>query len=202
MKIGVQKEEKAKVNRPRQSVLISIQPKWCERIANGEKVVEVRKTKPKLDTPFKCYIYCTKGGDALTMPCLNAPRYTIHRAHSSRGGRQLTAEEREKLVNGKVIGEFICDSITYLGKVATDPWDNLSKWIHEHNKQLITEKACLTEKELLNYGGEYAWHISDLVIYDKPIEWGEYCLSKSLPLKQPPQSWCYIELKETAPDTK
>lgn len=41
-------------------VLISIQPKWCELIANGTKTVEVRKTKPKLNTPFKCYIYCTK----------------------------------------------------------------------------------------------------------------------------------------------
>ena len=43
------------------SVLISIKPKWCELIANGEKTIEVRKTKPKLETPFKCYIYCAKG---------------------------------------------------------------------------------------------------------------------------------------------
>ena len=42
------------------SVLISIQPKWCELIANGKKTVEVRKTKPKLETPFKVYIYMTK----------------------------------------------------------------------------------------------------------------------------------------------
>lgn len=41
------------------SVLISIQPKWCELIANGKKTVEVRKTRPKLETPFKGYIYCT-----------------------------------------------------------------------------------------------------------------------------------------------
>ena len=43
------------------SVLISIQPKWCELIASGKKTVEVRKTKPKLETPFKVYIYCTQG---------------------------------------------------------------------------------------------------------------------------------------------
>ena len=42
------------------AVLISIRPTWCELIANGEKTIEVRKTRPKLDTPFKCYIYCTK----------------------------------------------------------------------------------------------------------------------------------------------
>lgn len=42
------------------SVMISIQPKWCELIASGKKTVELRKTKPDIDTPFKVYIYCTK----------------------------------------------------------------------------------------------------------------------------------------------
>ena len=45
-------------NKP--AVLISIRPKWCELIANGVKTVEVRKNRPKLEMPFKCYIYCTK----------------------------------------------------------------------------------------------------------------------------------------------
>ena len=47
-------------------VLISIQPRWCKLIANGKKTVEVRKTKPKLETPFKAYIYCTKGDPIFT----------------------------------------------------------------------------------------------------------------------------------------
>ena len=42
------------------SVLISIQPKYCELIVNGKKTIEVRKTRPKLETPFKVYIYQTK----------------------------------------------------------------------------------------------------------------------------------------------
>lgn len=37
-------------------VLISIRPEWCELIVKGRKTVEVRKTKPKLGTPFKVYI--------------------------------------------------------------------------------------------------------------------------------------------------
>ena len=41
------------------AVLISIRPEWCAKIASGEKTIEVRKTRPKLETPFKCYIYCT-----------------------------------------------------------------------------------------------------------------------------------------------
>lgn len=43
------------------AVMISIRPKWCEKIVNGEKTIEVRKTRPKLETPFKCYIYETQG---------------------------------------------------------------------------------------------------------------------------------------------
>ena len=43
------------------AVMISIRPQWCEKIASGEKTIEARKTKPKLETPFKCYIYCDKG---------------------------------------------------------------------------------------------------------------------------------------------
>lgn len=44
----------------RKAVLISIRPAWCQKIANGEKTIEVRKNRPKLAPPFKCYIYCTQ----------------------------------------------------------------------------------------------------------------------------------------------
>ena len=44
------------------AVLISIRPKWCEKIINGQKTIEVRKTRPKMNPPFKCYIYkCGNG---------------------------------------------------------------------------------------------------------------------------------------------
>ena len=44
------------------AVLISLRPEWCEKIINGRKTIEVRKTRPKMDTPFKCYIYkCGNG---------------------------------------------------------------------------------------------------------------------------------------------
>ena len=64
------------------AVLISIRPKWCDLIASGKKTIEVRKTKPNLPTPFKCYIYQTvpKSGD-----------WNEH--------------------DGRVVGEFTCDSI-------------------------------------------------------------------------------------------
>ena len=46
--------------RMNRAVLISIKPEWCSLIATGNKTVEIRKSIPKLDTPFKCYIYCAK----------------------------------------------------------------------------------------------------------------------------------------------
>ena len=50
------------------AVMLSIQPQWCSLIAKGKKSLEVRKSRPTLETPFKVYIYCTKtpGLDAVS----------------------------------------------------------------------------------------------------------------------------------------
>lgn len=72
------------------AVLMSIQPKWCQLIIIGKKTIEVRKSRPKLETTFKVYIYCTKdkkySGDA----------------------------------QGKVIGEFLCLAIEDYQYVRSD----------------------------------------------------------------------------------
>ena len=47
------------------AVLLSIQPRWCGLIVSGKKTIEVRKTRPKIETPFKCYIYQIKSKDKL-----------------------------------------------------------------------------------------------------------------------------------------
>ena len=82
------------------SVLISVNPEWCELIASGEKTVEVRKTRPKLETPFKVYIYCTQ--DKNFNFCTD-------------NGEQYT-----HIGNGKVIGEFVCKKIDRIGKRGFD----------------------------------------------------------------------------------
>ena len=185
------------------AVLISIQPKWCELIANGKKTVEVRKTSPKLDTPFKCYIYCT-------LP----PKSEFFWHHDEEGHRTLGeyANELIRLQDGrivydygmrlcvdpedrpysqdnflckKVIGEFVCDCIDDMRNVEQKP-------------------TCLTVDEWLKYtdghkGIVYGWHISDLVIYDKPKELSEfskYGFDHPVWLKRPPQSWCYVEKRD------
>ena len=87
------------------AVMLSIRPKWCEKVASGEKTIEVRKTRPKLKTPFKAYIYCT-------MPDAKNP-HNILELHGADG--------KIRKANGKVIGEFTCDRIDRLAP-ANDPY--------------------------------------------------------------------------------
>ena len=172
------------------AVLISIQPKWCELIASGKKTVEVRKTKPKLETPFKVYIYCTK----------DEPMY--------RSGEKFWCKTVGDFGNGKVIGEFVCDRIDYVRNYGdcVDSYDCIA--------------SCLSANEIIEYAKDkdgnfiytYGWHISNLVIYDKPKELsafrracpdnvyscamcrhGNFTGMKCTPIKRPPQSWCYVE---------
>lgn len=143
------------------SILISIQPKFCEKIANGEKTIEVRKTKPKIETPFKCYIYCTKAKKESEKTCFD--KYTC------------------VIGNGKVIGEFVCDRITYYY-----PFGLRGHKLSEETKTAM----CLSIEDLNKYGKlnrVYGWHISELEIYDEPKELREFGKSKS------PQRWCYVE---------
>lgn len=157
------------------SVFISIRPKWCERIASGEKTIEVRKTRPKLGTPFKCYIYCTG------VKSMNLQDYVA--AHQATGGAVDDWSD-------KVIGEFVCDCIT--GAMANNGIQTY------YNGQKGT---CLSDAEIIRYAGGkkiYYWHISDLKIYDKPRELGDFhhCGENyhfNPVVTKPPQSWCYVE---------
>ena len=162
------------------AVLISIQPKWCELIASGKKTIEVRKTRPKIEIPFKCYIYETNW------------KNNSYWKHQHKG----------KL--GKVIGEFVCDEIEPLNEY------ELFYGMDEISNSRIEEYSCVDIDELLRYKGKkdliYGWHISDLKIYDKAksIEMfpvgkiardcgcGGYMIYNKV-LTRPPQSWCYVE---------
>lgn len=191
------------------AVMLSIRPQWCQKIASGEKTIEVRKTRPKLETPFKCYIYCTMPDAKNSHQILE-----IHGA----GGKIRKA-------NGEVLGEFVCDCITPLYNVCMDNWKRLAGGLHNIEKELVNQ-ACLTEAKLHTYAGGkncFAWHISDLRIYDVPKDLNEFWLPPELycekercggcpydqvadvngeysfdcewkrPLTRPPQSWCYVE---------
>ena len=175
------------------AVLISIRPKWCELIANGTKTVEVRKSRPKLHTPFKCYIYCTQ------------PRYP-HEDYI-----ETDYPKPQFYGGGKVIGEFVCDSID------TYDDDTIFSFRHEDYARwndFDLDRACIHPEDLQDYSGGkwlYGWHISGLKIYDEPralstlcrpyecgdcdAKWATDCNAchDKGKIKRPPQSWCYVE---------
>lgn len=158
------------------AVMISIRPEWCEKIASGEKTVEVRKTKPKLKPPFKCYIYCTKGkGDCLWR--WNGIWYDTQ-----------DPKHRPNRLDGKIIGEFVCDVVITA----------------EHGRYVVLSPhdTQIESLDLCDYADGktvYGWNISELVIYDQPKELSGFIgLRKTkfghAPIvARPPQSWCYVE---------
>lgn len=85
------------------AVLISIRPEWCEKIVLGEKIIEVRKTRPKLETPFKCYIYCTQSADMLWI--LKERERSLHPDKIADVFKAAKCGGAYR-GNGKVIGEF------------------------------------------------------------------------------------------------
>lgn len=128
------------------SVLISIKPKWVEKIASGKKTIEVRKTAPK-EVPFKAYIYCTYGND---------------RENYMLGSR------------GKVIGEFICDKV-YSIKNQGNSFVVVNEEQGVTNK-IARQSCLEYDDMVSYLGNKdgYGWHISDLKIYDKPKELSEF----------------------------
>ena len=196
------------------AVLLSIRPNWCKLIWSGMKTVEVRKTRPTLETPFKAYIYCT-GHDGWVM---KLPKAGVQKMDS------------------RVIGEFTCDKIDRLAHVEAMGSNEPPKlqivtpdlWYKPADELL--QAACLTEaqaKKYLKGGDGYGWHISNLKIYDKPRDLDEFsrfgffgmgrsnyvcgnwrcenyepsdsymeaptCKIDGCFISSPPKSWCYME---------
>lgn len=155
------------------AVMLSIQPKWCEFIASGKKTIEVRKTIPKLETPFKVYMYCTKAKDKASVDGYTFFADELYIDHWS---KTLTCghTQFEEIVNGKVIGEFMCDKIydiTPHFDVPTFP----NQYIFEGAQE--KDSSCLSFEEINSYlkGNQgYGLRISNLVIYDEPKKLSEF----------------------------
>ena len=178
------------------AVLMSIRPQWCEKIFNGSKSIEVRKSRPSIPTPFTVYVYQTKhkGGNATVREVLN----------SVYGG-------------GKVIGSFVCDRIREIIPLGLRGFKLGAEWLKE---------MCLSKEQLDEYGGLktlYSWHITEPKLFDKPRDITEFALYgrcaedcdeydicardsedgrmsckyfKRTFLERPPQSYCFVETDE------
>lgn len=212
------------------SIMISIRPKWVASILNGKKTIEVRKTAPKdwMDylsgktdekpKPKTVYIYCTKPNNSL---------FAVGKMFDDRIGKiaYFVDEKRyiEKytdtgeVLNGKVLAKFTLTEVEDASRM------------NSGDGFRFTNDACIGYDEFLNYlykGKEqiFGWHISDLVIFDRPRELSEFIppkwdkcgvkdknglyqcdkcpygdwaniQCKRKPLTKAPQSWCYVEVK-------
>ncbi len=191
------------------SVLVSEKPIMCDKIANGKKTIIVKKKAPQ-EVPFKAYIYETKG---------QYVKFT-HGAHTKYGyGRGKVIGE---FICDKV-DDFYCASVPYrrdnnlgYGQFIDNGVYKVNGWhegiVFERNDRYIDtmlnnndlKEMCLSAQELFDHIGVgkhlYAWHISDLKIYDKPRnsnEFGKVGFGHEVPLKRPCAPWCYVEdLKE------
>lgn len=205
------------------AILLSICPEWCNLIVQGKKTIEVRKTRPKLETPFKVYIYCTKAPQQLITIFKDGEETMDGEIHH---GKPVFVKFNKLLpdsVRGKtqmVIGEFICDDIRRIGH---------EYCVVKEDIESAISGSCLTVPQVKDYAGWksgmsyadlkdlYGWHISDLKIYDKPVKlkdlWaiqpcthrGDCCTCRrwdaeklicrreAFGLERPPQSWYYVE---------
>lgn len=201
------------------AILMSIKPKWCEKIFRGEKTIEVCKTAPKSETPFKVYVYCTK--ERMTrVPSMyaylhkNEPRACAEYGTIETWGKigdvtvnpHLASKHVSFGMHGKVVGEFVCDTFITEKTCGKDA--------------LFNGAACLTQEEAEKYScGKvfYGLHITEVKLYDKPKELSEFRTPETRfhevkqvnghlvfgdgyrggkVLTHPPQSWCYVEEAE------
>jgi predicted transcriptional regulator len=197
------------------SIILSVQPKWLEKILNGEKTIEIRKTNPKCELPIDVYLRCSKGKPYIVASYSGVvenekPYYVDVR---------FMPPVISEFINGKVVAKFT------LNKVEKIPFD-----YDEHIR--IYDKCCIDMEELISYSKSktlYAWHIDNLIIFDKPKELGEFykcgynealkqqefnneqakgfscfvggvypleVIEKEYRLTKVPQSWQYVEVKE------
>lgn len=171
------------------TVLMSIHPRWCKEIfVTKRKTIEVRKNRPRLETPFTVYVYQTK-----------------HKCE--KGDSKLVCDALDELLGGgKVIGSFVCDWY--------DEFKKSEKGVR-FKRFLALKETCLSVNEMRRYIGErnkvFGWHITEAKLFDKPKELGEFrtikCTNKKGScsdckikpdcikyLTRPPQSWQYVEV--------
>lgn len=188
------------------AVILSIRPNWCKLIWSGMKTVEVRKTRPKLETPFKVYIYCTKAPQRLITIFKDGEETMDGEIHNGNPVFIKCDELLPDSVRGKsqmVIGEFICDDIRRIGP---------EYCIVKEDIESAISGSCLTVPQVKDYAGWksgmsyadlkdlYGWHISDLKIYDRPRPLSDFTRLRAtkfgyepVDVERPPQSWFYVE---------
>ena len=209
------------------AIMISIKPKYVVDILNGRKTIEIRKTCPKCELPIDVYIYCSKGNKKnwhlieVVDTDTGCESYEYDYYIGSKG-------YLDWCLDGKVVAKFTLNEVEEIAYECGNNGisDNGYKWFYTEKLDLVQdfEKACCLNSEELYYylkpreaKGKtcgYAWHIDNLVIFDKPKELSyfnsytcknyktkkcEQCRNSGITkicykkLTRPFQSWGYVE---------
>lgn len=186
------------------SILISIKPEYVEKILNGEKTIEIRKTKPSCELPCKVYIYMTKKrnffmanrkgeeiwfGDGLRYDkteIVKFPKCDVQYWH----------------LLGKVVAEFTLNKITthlynFIDCEEQESYNFLVEDVKNAGFNTNLEGLLDFDEFVENYGKRkplYAWHIDDLKIYDKPKELSEFL--HYIPNNKCPKKECGIDCED------
>lgn len=146
------------------AILISKPPKQVANILKGEQTIIVLMTAPKewvdylsgktkeKPKPMTANIYCVKRG--------------VKIARGSLFGKL-------KPLNGRVVAKFTLREVERLLSASQDTYCGdydevfFTKTVSPYE---FLNASRMSQEELSDYGGRYACHISDLVIFDKPME--------------------------------
>ena len=206
------------------SIIISVRPEYAQKILNGEKTLELRKSVPK---DFVGWVYmCVTKAKPLLARYESVPQVTGLGTVGTSDFLYEITDKSDKLAkhftNGLVVARWWFDEYEKIPFEIMLPqgyenedgiWvDNsiYGYWVGEH----ITRQSCLNDDEIENYGNFkdlYAWHIKRLEIFDKPMELGEFYkgdMKKYIDVNgvnqfnyyfkvtRAPQSWRYVWVKE------
>lgn len=178
---------------------MSVKPQYLEKILNGEKTVEIRKSIPNCVLPIDVYLYCTKGKGSDKNPVLcsivsfdydEKTQKFINKDIEFGLNVWKTLPPHFGILDGKVVAKFTMNKIGdiyYYDEQEPDEIynDTLECYELDYSKcavgymitKLDLNKMCLTYDELEKYGkGKtlYAWHIDNLKILDKPMELSDF----------------------------
>lgn len=156
------------------AVLISVRPEWADKIISGEKTLEVRKNRPKLEPPFMCYIYrCGSGKIVGKFMC----DYIINDFPQYMLGKE-TVLAYWRLLDGSCLNRD--DLINYGGLCTLHGW-------HISDLHIYGKPLPLSEFRKPCNNGIFC---ESCAMYS---EFEERCGNDALTINRPPQSWCYVE---------
>ena len=161
------------------AVSISIRPEWVRKILNGRKTIEVRKTRPKMNPPFKCYIYRSVQGGVIGEFICDRIYELETKAHGGsyyvKGENQPTTNDvaRQSCLDLRDMHEYLQSKVGY-------GWHISNLRIYDTPRELEDfRRACKND-----------WWCESCAMYR---ENDETCGNGSLQIRRPPQSWCYVE---------